>query len=325
MMMLAIGISAYDLSMYHLYCHAFFKALLFMSAGSVIHSIVFETQDMRKYGGLVTYLPFSYVCMLIASLSLMAIPGLTGYYSKDIIIESLYGTYTLSGYIFYYLATASAALTAIYSLRVLYLTFFNIPNANKYTYSLIHESMFMAIPMTILAVYSIFLGYARDNVTFHLTMGLPHTNSFIETEYTLPAIVKLLPLILGLSLSILLILFYEFSYSIFYSKSYNFFSSRIYFDQLLNNLIIRPALILSGKLNYYIDNGLLRILGNLGISRLLIYFPILIIINLLYLFIVYLLMIYLFIYFNILPIVISYLLIFIYYIINSYKAFYPKS
>ena len=86
MMMLAIGSSAYDLAIYHLYCHAFFKALLFMSAGSIIHSYMSETQDMRKYGGLLNYLPFSYTTMLIASLSLMAIPGLTGYYSKDIII-----------------------------------------------------------------------------------------------------------------------------------------------------------------------------------------------------------------------------------------------
>lgn len=88
-MVLAIGISAYDLAIYHLYCHAFFKALLFMGAGSVIHSFVAESQDMRKYGGLIEYLPFSYTAILIASLSLMAIPGLTGYYSKDIIIESL--------------------------------------------------------------------------------------------------------------------------------------------------------------------------------------------------------------------------------------------
>ena len=76
-MVLAIGISSYDLAIYHLYCHAFFKALLFMGAGSVIHSVMSETQDMRKYGGLIDYLPFSYVAILIASLSLMAIPGLT--------------------------------------------------------------------------------------------------------------------------------------------------------------------------------------------------------------------------------------------------------
>ena len=283
--MLAIGSSSYDLAIYHLYCHAFFKALLFMSAGSIIHSIMSETQDMRKYGGLIQYLPFSYTSMVIASLSLMAIPGLTGYYSKDIIIESLYGTYTVSGYIMYYIATASASLTSIYSLRVLYLTFYNNPRGNKYTYANIHESIQMAIPMTILVFYSIFLGYARDNVTFHLTMGLPHTNNFIETEYTLPAIFKLLPLILGLTLSLSLIFIYEFTYKINKSSIYTYLNQRIFYDQLLNNLVLRPVLKLGGLLNTYTDNGLFRVLGSTGISRALNYFPILIIINLLFLFI----------------------------------------
>lgn len=287
MMILAIGSSAYDLAIYHLYCHAFFKALLFMSAGSIIHSYMSETQDMRKYGGLINYLPYSYTTMLIASLSLMAIPGLTGYYSKDIIIESLYGTYTVSGYIMYYIATASATLTAIYSLRVLYLTFYNTPRGNKYTFTHVHESTHMAVPMFILAIYSIFLGYARDNVTFHLVMGLPHTNSFIETEYTLPAIFKLLPLILGLGLSILLVYIYEFAYKINKSSIYNYFNQRIYYDQILNNIIIRPVLKLGGALNSYTDNGLLRVLGSTGISRALINIPVLLIINILYLFIEY--------------------------------------
>ena len=286
MMMLAIGSSAYDLAVYHLYCHAFFKALLFMSAGSIIHSYMSETQDMRKYGGLLNYLPFSYTTMLIASLSLMAIPGLTGYYSKDIIIESLYGTYTVSGYILYYLAVASATLTSIYSLRVLYLTFYNNPRSNKYMYSFIHESNHMAIPMTILAIYSIFVGYARDNVTFHLTMGLPNTNSLIETEYTLPAIIKLLPLILGLGLSLLLVYVYEFAYNMSKSRTafsiYAYFNQRIYYEQILNNLIIRPVLNFGGALNSYSDQGLFKVLGNVGISRALSYLPILLIINVLW-------------------------------------------
>ncbi|CUM68641.1 uncharacterized protein PRCAT00006369001 [Priceomyces carsonii] len=288
MMMLAIGSSAYDLAIYHLYCHAFFKALLFMSAGSIIHSFMSETQDMRKYGGLLNYLPYSYTTMLIASLSLMAIPGLTGYYSKDIIIESLYGTYTVSGYIMYYLAISSATLTALYSIRVLYLTFYNNPRSNKYTYQYIHESTNMAIPMTILAIYSIFLGYYRDNVTFHLVMGLPHTNSFIETEYTLPAIIKLLPLILGIVLSICLVYIYEFAFSYISNKShiYNYLNQRIYYDQLLNNIILRSVLKFGGYLNTYIDNGLLKVLGSTGISRALTYLPVLLIINLFYLFLV---------------------------------------
>ncbi len=91
-------------------------------------------------------------------------------------------------------------------------------------------------------------------------MGLPHTNTFIETEYTIPAIFKLLPLILGLSLSLLLVYIYEFSYKINKSNIYNYFNQRIYYDQLLNNLVIRSVLNFGGKLNYYVDNGLLKFL-----------------------------------------------------------------
>jgi len=286
MMMLAIGSSAYDLAIYHLYCHAFFKALLFMSAGSIIHSYISESQDIRKYGGLLTYTPYSYTTMLIASLSLMAIPGLSGYYSKDIIIETLYGSYNISGYIMFYIATASATLTAIYSLRVSYLTFNNIPNGSRYTYSQVHESLWMAIPMFILSIYSIYLGFGRDTVVFDLNMSLPHTNAWIETEYTLPAIIKLLPLIIGLSLSISLVIVYEYYYKIFTNSTYNYLNNRIYYDQLLNNLIIRPTLKLGGLLNTNVDNGLLKVLGNTGISRLLNSINILIIINIIYIFIV---------------------------------------
>ncbi|KAI5952207.1 nad5 (mitochondrion) [Candida theae] len=228
-MVLAIGISSYDLAIYHLYCHAFFKALLFMGAGSVIHSYISETQDMRKYGGLVNYLPFSYTAILIASLSLMAIPGLTGYYSKDIIIESLYGTYTFSGYILYYMAVGSATLTSLYSIRVLYLTFYNNPNSNKATYQHIHENI-------------------------------------------------------RLSLSLILVYIYEYAYKVRPSTVYNYFNNKIYYDQLLNNVIIRKTLIFGGYLNTYIDNGLLKVLGSTGISRALTYINVGIFLNILYLF-----------------------------------------
>lgn len=288
-MMIAIGTSCYDLAIYHLYCHAFFKACLFMSAGSVIHSYISETQDMRKYGAMINYAPLSYTSMVISSLSLMAIPGLSGYYSKDIIIESLYGSYTISGYIIYYVATTSAVLTAVYSIRVLYLTFWNTPNNNKFTYSLIHESIHMAIPMSILSLFSIFLGYNRDNVIFHLALGLPNTNNWIETEYTLPWYIKLFPLIFGILLSLTLIYIYEYSYNLTRSSQRGYtqvitgmFNQRFYFDQLLNNIITRNMLLWSGLLNNYIDNGLLRVLGGTGIHRLIINIPLLVIINLIF-------------------------------------------
>nr|YP_008475318.1 NADH dehydrogenase subunit 5 [Candida chauliodis]AGS44615.1 NADH dehydrogenase subunit 5 [Candida chauliodis] len=284
-MLLAIGVSAYDLAIYHLYCHAFFKALLFMGAGSVIHSYIAESQDMRTYGALQPYLPASYTAILIASLSLMAIPGLTGYYSKDIIIESLYGTYTLSGYILYYFAVASATLTSVYSMRLLYLTFLNEPKGNKYSMSLIHESIPMLAPMVVLVIYSIILGYNRDSVIGHYGLTLPSNNTWIDTEYTLPWYIKLLPLILGMTLSAWLVYTYEYAYKNINSEIFNFLSNRIYYEQVLNNIVIRQALTLGGVLYRYVDSGLLKVLGPTGTSRAITYINITIVLNLMYLFI----------------------------------------
>lgn len=95
-MVLACGLSNYATSLFHLVNHGFFKALLFLSAGSVIHGIMDE-QDFRKYGGLRGRLPFTYTMILIGSLSLMGFPFLTGFYSKDAILEFAYGTYTIQG------------------------------------------------------------------------------------------------------------------------------------------------------------------------------------------------------------------------------------
>nr|YP_004733525.1 NADH dehydrogenase subunit 5 [Candida frijolesensis]ADK72533.1 NADH dehydrogenase subunit 5 [Candida frijolesensis] len=284
-MLLAIGISNYDLAIYHLYCHAFFKALLFMGSGSIIHSVLSETQDIRKYGGLINYLPFSYIAILTASLSLMAIPGLTGYYSKDIIIESLYGSYSYSGYMLYYFAVGSATLTSIYSIRVLYLTFLNQPKSNKYIYNYVHENYGLLIPMIVLIFYSIFIGYQRDNVIGHYGFNLPNNNYIIETEFTLPWYIKLFPLIAGLTLSIILVYYYEFNYKLTNSKIYNYLSNRIYYDQLLNNVLIRPVLVLAGNMNIFIDQGLLKVLGSTGISRSITFINLTFISSIIYLFI----------------------------------------
>lgn len=140
LMVVAIGLSAYNISLFHLFCHAMFKALLFMSAGSIIHSVVSESQDVRTYGGFLAFLPVTYSAILIASLSLMAVPGLTGFYSKDVIIESAYGVYTVSGFIIYWFSLASATLTTLYSIRLLYLVFYAAPNATRFVYHNLHES-----------------------------------------------------------------------------------------------------------------------------------------------------------------------------------------
>ena len=100
MMVIAIGLSSYNLALFHLVNHAFYKGLLFLGAGSVIHAVS-DNQDFRRYGGLKAFLPLTYSVMLIASLSLVAFPFMTGFYSKDFIIESAYGQLFISSVIVY--------------------------------------------------------------------------------------------------------------------------------------------------------------------------------------------------------------------------------
>jgi NADH-ubiquinone oxidoreductase chain 5 len=95
-MVLSVGLSNYNVALFHLFTHGFFKALLFLGAGCVIHAIADE-QDMRKYGALIKSLPFTYTAMLIGSLALMGFPFLAGFYSKDAILELAYGKYTIDG------------------------------------------------------------------------------------------------------------------------------------------------------------------------------------------------------------------------------------
>jgi NADH-ubiquinone oxidoreductase chain 5 len=117
----------------HTVNHAFFKALLFLGAGAVIHSFS-ENQDVRKMGGLIKFLPFTYSVMLIGSLSLLATPYLTGFYSKDLILELAYGQYNFSGIYAYLLGSITAGITAFYSFRLISLVFLTIPNGNKQSY-----------------------------------------------------------------------------------------------------------------------------------------------------------------------------------------------
>ena len=122
MMVIAVGLSSYNIALFHLINHAFYKGLLFLGAGAVIHAVA-DNQDFRKYGGLISFLPLSYSVMLIASLSLVAFPFMTGFYSKDFILESAFGQFTLGGIVVYFIAVIGAVFTTLYSVKVLFLTF----------------------------------------------------------------------------------------------------------------------------------------------------------------------------------------------------------
>ena len=157
-MFFAAGVGAYNASIFHLTTHAFFKALLFLSAGSVIHAMHHE-QDMRKMGGLFKKIPFTASMMWIGSLAIIGFPYLSGYYSKESILENAFYASNGIAYFAYLVGILTALLTAFYSWRLLFLTFHGENRSNNKTYDHAHESpLVMTVPLFILAIGSIFSG-----------------------------------------------------------------------------------------------------------------------------------------------------------------------
>ena len=157
-MFFAAGVGAYNVAMFHLFTHAFFKALLFLGSGSVIHSFKDE-QDIREMGGVWKKLPYTWILMIIGTLALTGFPFLSGFYSKDAIIEFAYLRGNTPGYFAVGIGIFTAFLTSIYSWRLLLKTFHGTYNNKKINYETIHESpMVMIIPLIILAIGSIFAG-----------------------------------------------------------------------------------------------------------------------------------------------------------------------
>jgi len=206
MMVLAIGLSSYNVSLFHLINHAFYKALLFLGAGSVIHAVS-DNQDLRKYGGLKIFLPLTYTVMLIASLSLIALPFMSGFYSKDFILESTYGQFFYGSKVVYFLALIGATFTILYSIKILYLTFISTPNGYMTDYKKAHEGDFyMVTPLIILAIFSIFFGYGSKDLFIGLGSDFFSDNSIflhpihetmLQTEFSLPFSIKILPIIIS--------------------------------------------------------------------------------------------------------------------------------
>src|ERR1700710_2786498 len=284
MMVIAVGLSSYNIALFHLVNHAFYKGLLFLGAGAVIHAVA-DNQDFRKYGGLVSYLPLTYSVMLIASLSLVAFPFMTGFYSKDFIIESAYGQYYFSGTAVYFVSTIGAMFTTLYSVKVLYLTFLTNPNGPLINYKHAHEGdIFMSLPLIILAVFSIFFGYITKDIFIGLGSGFFSDNSLfihptheimLDTEFAVPTLFKLLPLIFTISLSIIAIIFSEFLPKVilhfkFTRLGYNifgFFNQRFLIELFYNKYITGIVLKLGGQTTKVIDKGSVELLGPFGLEK----------------------------------------------------------
>jgi NADH-ubiquinone oxidoreductase chain 5 len=279
---MAVGLSQYNVALFHLVNHRFFKALLFLAAGAVIHGMA-DQQDLRRLGGLVNFLPFTYTAILIGSLSLMAFPFLTGFYSKDLIIESGAAQFALSGSVVYWLGTISAGFTAFYSFRLVSLTFFTVPNAPKGDYLHAHEApMIIVIPLVILSIMSIRFGYVAKDLfvgpgSDFLSRALfqhPDHVSLIEAEFGLPTLIKLLPMFLSLGGAGLAVYMYHvipgftisLTNSVLGKALYKFLNGKWLFDSVYNNYIISTGLRLGHIISKVIDRGVIEMVGPYGLS-----------------------------------------------------------
>lgn len=283
-MIFACGLSNYSVGIFHLSNHAFFKALLFLSAGSVIHGVNDE-QDMRKLGGLKNLLPFTYSMMTIGSLALIGFPFLTGFYSKDLILESAYGRYTSIGYFSYFLGTLGAFLTAFYSTRLAFLTFLAKPTGHKKVITFASDSNIqISLALGGLAIPSIFVGYYTKDmmvgVGSHFFGTAVYTSvafynifdaEFISLFYkTLPVHFSLLGAFLAFSLyNFQVQLLYMLKTSFVGKKIYIFLNRKWFFDKVYNEYLGQFFFRFGYSISYkFVDRGLFEMLGPTGLSSL---------------------------------------------------------
>jgi NADH-ubiquinone oxidoreductase chain 5 len=282
-MIFACGVSNYSVGIFHLANHAFFKALLFLGAGSVIHAVADE-QDMRRMGGLKRLVPFTFALMSIGSFALMGFPFLTGFYSKDVILEVAFAKYSTTGHFAYWLGAMAAFFTAFYSMRLAFLTFLSEPNGYKPVLIGAHDAPIrMALPLLILSIPSIFIGYLSRDLFIGLGSGfwnnalfvLPQNLNAIDAEF-IPHFFKLLPVALSLTGASLALYLYTFlskdlyllKTSIVGRKLYNFLNRKWFFDKVYNEFISQSALSFGYFVSYKsIDRGIIEMLGPWGLSK----------------------------------------------------------
>lgn len=276
-MIFACGLSHYSIGIFHLSNHAFFKALLFLGAGSVIHGVADE-QDMRRMGGLRFLLPFTFSVMTIGSLALIGFPFLTGFYSKDLILEVAYSTYSFSGHFAYWIGAFAAFLTAFYSTRLAFLTFLSKPNGFKSVIVGAHDSEFsMAFPLFVLTIPTIFIGYLTRDL--FVGFGTSFWNNalfiyvenynFVDSEF-IPQFFKIFPILISFfGVLLAFFLYMDYSKQLFHLKIssigrffYIFLNRKWFFDKLYNEYLNQTALVIGYVVTYKIlDKGLFEIFG----------------------------------------------------------------
>ena len=286
-MVFACGLSHYSVALFHLANHALFKALLFLSAGCVIHGLSDE-QDLRKMGGLIRFFPISYVMILTGSLALTGIPFLTGFYSKDAILEVALSRYSMIGNFAYFLGSSAAFFTSFYSWRLLFLTFIVSTSSYKYYIKNCHEAgATMLIPLFVLCFGSVFAGFIFKDAFIGLGTPFFENSIFVlfcpiilEAEF-LNAFLKNLPLnftLLGFILSFFSVyagslklkkVAYTLKVSENWRKIYTFLSKKWHFDQIVNRYLINKLMLFGYSVAFQnLDKTNIEKFGPLGFSVL---------------------------------------------------------
>jgi NADH-quinone oxidoreductase subunit L len=279
-MFFAAGVGAYNVAMFHLFTHAFFKALLFLGSGSVIHAFKDE-QDINKMGGVWKKLPYTYVLMIIGTLALTGFPFLSGFYSKDAIIEFAYLRGNTTGYYAAGIGIFTALLTSIYSWRLMFKTFHGEYNNKKVSIEDTHESpVVMLIPLILLSIGAVFAGFAFKE----LFIGYDGINNFwkdsifflepLSTDHPPLWFLILTPTLVILSIPIAYYLFVKNKnlpeqIANINNPLYKFLLNKWYFDELYDTLFVRPSKNLGLFLWKFFDLKIIDGFGPDGISTLI--------------------------------------------------------
>ncbi len=242
-----------------------------------------DQQDLRRLGGLVGFMPLTYTAIVVGSLSLMALPWLTGFYSKDLILELAYGRYVVSGTLAYWLGSLAAACTAFYSFRLVSLAFFGVPNAPRGDYLHAHDApMLIIIPLVLLSILAFGFGYIVKDLwvgpgTDFLSTALfqhPGHVALVEAEFALPLNIKLLPAIVSIGGASLAVFVYHVipSFSVNITRSniglilYRFLIGKWLFDVVIVGFVIKPALALGHVISKVLDRGVIELVGPFGLT-----------------------------------------------------------
>ena len=302
-MFFALGVSAYSAAMFHLMTHAFFKALLFLGAGSVIHAMSDE-QDMRRMGGIWKLIPTTYVLMWVGSLALAGVPFFAGYYSKDLILESAFADHTWFGTMAFWFGITAAVMTAFYSWRLILMTFHGKPRADEKVMDHVHESpRVMLMPLVVLATGAILAGsmfygaFANSSSAPGHTADIKHIgdmvsiwdkdyffgdsikvlpeNDTVVAAHHVPHWVKILPIIagvIGISFAYLVYMLREGMAAKIagaFKPLHRLFYNKWYFDEIYHVTFVNPVFAI-GKLFWKGDKNVIDGIGPdgaAGVSR----------------------------------------------------------